>query len=652
VSADIAPCAACLAEMSDPADRRFGYPFTNCTDCGPRYTIVREVPYDRAATTMSAFAMCAQCQTEYDDPADRRFHAQPNACPACGPTLTWTSAAESAQGSAALAAAVRCLQTGGVVAVKGVGGYHLACDAADEQAVAALRRRKQRDDKPFAVMVADVPAAQALCELDRAGGEALVSSRRPIVLARRRPDARVASAVAPRLGELGVMLPSSPLHVLLLAAVGAPLVMTSGNRSDEPIAHEDGDALARLGPLSDGLLSHDREIHVRSDDSVVRAAQGGTPRVVRRARGWVPQPLRLRVPAAQPVLAVGAQLKSTVAVARGSSVVASQHLGDLDHWATYAAFTAAVEHLTRLSGVRPALVAHDLHPEYRSTVWAAESGLPQLGVQHHHAHIAACLVEHGVTSRVLGIAFDGLGLGPDGGLWGGEFLLADLAGFERVGHLVPVALPGGDAAVREPWRVALSWLHRALGPDVAAAHGPALDDRWPAVLSLVGSGRSAETSSVGRLFDAVAALLGVRTQVSYEGQAAVELEALARRGDGSGVASYAFARSGSRLDPAPMLAAVLTDLRRGVPVEAIAAGFHRGLAHGSAELAEELAGASGVDTVALSGGVFQNLLLSDLMAARLRAAGLRVLLHEQLPANDGSISVGQAGIAAAWLGRQ
>jgi hydrogenase maturation protein HypF len=647
VSADVAPCDPCLAELADPSDRRFGYPFLNCTDCGPRYTIVRDIPYDRGATTMRDFAMCAPCRAEYDDPADRRFHAQPNACPACGPALAWAATDERADGPAALDAAARCLRSGGVAAVKGVGGYHLACDAADEHAVATLRRRKQRDDKPFAVMVADLPAAQELVELDDSAQAALLSSRRPIVLAPRRSSAPVAVAVAPRLSELGVMLPSSPLHVLLLTAVGRPLVMTSGNRSDEPIAYEDADAAQRLGPLADGVLAHDRDIHVRTDDSVLRSAPGRPPQLVRRARGWVPQPLHLRVGARQPVLAVGAQLKSTVAVARAGAVVVSQHLGDLDHWSTYEAFTSAIEHLTRLSGVTPSVVAHDLHPDYRSTAWAAQSGLPRLGVQHHHAHIASCLVEHGVTSKVLGIAFDGLGLGTDGGLWGGEFLLADLTGFERVGHLVPVALPGGDAAVREPWRVALSWLHRSLGRDVAAEHGPAFDDRWSAVLSLVASGRCAETSSVGRLFDAVAALVGARTRVTYEGQAAVELEALARQAGRTCGETYELGLVGSTLDAGPMLAALLAARNRGTPAACLAAGFHRGLARSAGALAVELASAHGVDTVALSGGVFQNALLSELLSDRLHAAGLRVLLHERTAPNDGSISLGQAAVAAA-----
>ncbi len=650
VSADVAPCAACLAEMADPADRRFGYPFVNCTDCGPRYTIVRAVPYDRPATTMAAFTLCPACRAEYDDPADRRFHAQPVACPDCGPVLTWVGS--DLRGADALAAAARCLLAGGIVALKGVGGYHLACDANDPYVVGELRRRKGRPDKPFAVMVADLVSAHRLCVLDEAAVLALTSPRRPIVLAPRRPGPAVADAVAPRLPDLGVMLPSSPLHELLLQAVARPLVMTSGNPVDEPVLHTDAEAARRLGPLVEGLLAHDREIHVRVDDSVVRSASDGAVQVLRRARGWVPQPVRLPVPADRPVLAVGAHLKSTVALAHAGSLVVSQHLGDLGDWPTYVSFTAAVEHLTRLSGIQPVLVAHDLHPDYRSTAWAVASGLPLLGVQHHHAHVSSCLVDHGVTSTVLGVAFDGTGLGTDGTLWGGEFLLADLTGFQRVGHLRTVALPGGEAAVREPWRTALSWVHRALGADAAAAQGRHLDERWPAVLAVVASGSAPQTSSAGRLFDAAAALLGVRAFITYEGQAAIELEALARSA-GPGTKSYGLAVRDGVLDPAPLLHALIGDRDRGVDREECAARFHRGLARSAADLAVELAGGHEVDTVALSGGVFQNALFSDLLAGHLERAGLRVLQHRQIPCNDGGVSVGQAAVAAAHLtGRQ
>ncbi|MGH9282362.1 MAG: carbamoyltransferase HypF, partial [Acidimicrobiales bacterium] len=434
VSVDAATCEPCLAELRDPADRRFGYPFTNCTDCGPRYTIIQAVPYDRASTTMARFAMCDACRAEYEDPADRRFHAEPNACPDCGPRLRFlTPAGEVVAGEgAALHRAAADLGAGRILAVKGLGGWHLAVDAGNEAAVGELRRRKARDDKPFALMVPDRATAGRLCTLSSEAEAALSSPRRPIVLAPRRPDAPVASGVAPGLPELGLMLPYTPVHHLLLGVVGRPLVMTSGNLSDEPIAHEDGDALARLGPMADGLLGHDRAIHIRCDDSVVRAGPNGQVQMVRRSRGYAPEPIVLPLPVPRPVLAVGAELKSTITVAKGSGAVASHHIGDLEHLPAYRSFLQAVDHLCHLAGVVPELVAYDLHPEYLSTKFALDLELPGVPVQHHHAHIASCLVDNGRSDTVLGIAFDGTGMGTDGVLWGGELLVADLAGFRRV----------------------------------------------------------------------------------------------------------------------------------------------------------------------------------------------------------------------------
>ncbi|MDQ3931330.1 MAG: carbamoyltransferase HypF, partial [Actinomycetota bacterium] len=652
VSIDVAPCVDCLAELTDPADRRFAYPFINCTNCGPRYTIMKRVPYDRSLTTMASFRMCHDCQAEYDDPTDRRFHAQPNACPACGPRLRLRDPSGGVEFEAvgALEGVVARLLAGEILAVKGIGGYHLATDATNARAVKELRRRKARDDKPFAVMVADLATARRLCELDGAAEEALVSPRRPIVLAPRRTGGAVAEEVAPGLPELGLMLPYSPLHVLLLERVGRPLVMTSGNLSDEPIAHEDEDAFTRLGPLVDAVLSHDRGIHIRCDDSVVRARVDGHPQLVRRSRGYAPEPLPLPGSARRQVLAVGAELKSTVAVTKGSSVFVSHHIGDLEHYATYRSFLQAVDHLCHLFGVEPEVVAHDLHPEYLSTKFASELDLPLRAVQHHHAHVASCLVDHRERGPVLGLAFDGLGFGSDGTLWGGEFLVADLEGFERVGHLRAVPLPGGAAAIREPWRMALAWLRLALGTEVASSWGAAVDERWAGVLSLLESGRSPVTTSMGRLFDAAAALLGIRPRVTYEGQAAIELEALARRITAAEAPSYPVelhsADDGWTFDPAPLLAAMLGERRRGVPAAVIPAGFHTSLAEGAATMADELCRRHGLDTVALSGGVFQNVRLTDLLAKGLRAAGLRTLTHERVPANDGGISVGQAAIAA------
>jgi hydrogenase maturation protein HypF len=654
VSIDTATCASCLAEVDDPADRRYRYPFTNCTDCGPRYTIVEAVPYDRAATTMAGFTMCAACQTEYDDPADRRFHAQPNACPDCGPRLLWTPTGPSAgdapsyEREAALDAAVAALRGGEIVAIKGLGGFHLAVDATDDAAVAELRRRKARDDKPFAVMVPDVATAHRLCALSDGAVATLLAVGRPIVLAPRRPGAPVAAGVAPGSADLGLLLPYTPLHHLLLAGVGRPLVMTSGNLSDEPIAHEDADARSRLSALVDGVLGHDRGIHIRCDDSVVRAAPDGRTQVMRRSRGLAPQPLPLVVGAPQAILAVGAELKSTVAITLGHDVVASHHIGDLEHLATYRSFLQAIDHLRALYGVTPEVVAHDLHPEYLSTKLAVDLDLRTVAVQHHHAHIASCLTEHGRSGPVLGMAFDGLGLGSDGTLWGGELLVADLRDFERVGHLVPITMPGGAAAIREPWRMGVAWAHRA---SVASSFD---DPRHDAVLDLVARGQGPTTTSVGRLFDAVAALLGMRPIVSYEAQAAVELEALARsvpRGEAPRFPVDVSRDSAGMvlIDPAPLVAALVDERSRGVAPALLAAGFHESLGRAAAQAATDAARSRGLRTVALTGGVFQNPRLAAVVEDALVRAGFEVLVHRVVPPNDGGISIGQAAVAAARL---
>jgi hydrogenase maturation protein HypF len=620
VSVDSAACAACLAEVDDPANRRYRYPFTNCTNCGPRYTIVRSIPYDRPATTMAGFVMCAACQAEYDDPADRRFHAQPNACPACGPQLRW----DERTGEAALAAAVAVVRGGGVIAVKGIGGYHLACDATNEDAVRELRRRKARDAKPFAVMVRDVDEAQGIAAVDVAS---LASPRRPIVLARRVAGGAIVDAVAPGLPELGLLLAYSPLHHLLLHDVGRPLVMTSGNVSDEPIAHEDADAITRLGPLVDGVLAHDRPIHIRCDDSVVRAT-GARLQVLRRSRGFAPEPLELPSPCRRAVLAVGAELKSTVAVARDRMVVASHHIGDLEHLATYRSFVQALDHLRHLYDVVPDVVAHDLHPEYLSTKLALELEWPTVAVQHHHAHVAACMVDNGRTEPVVGIAFDGLGFGPDATMWGGEFLVADFSGAERAAHLLPVTMPGGAAAIREPSRMAVAW---GLTADdvIAAVPGP-------------------RTTSMGRLFDAVASVLVGRARVTYEAQAAIELEAIARTVDRADAPTYdGTVATGPVLDPTELLDAIRFDVARGVPAPLVAAGFHEAIGRAAAALAIDIASERGIDAIALTGGVFQNVRLTDVVVEAVEAAGLLALVHRQVPANDGGISIGQCAIAGA-----
>ncbi len=675
VSVDVATCVDCLAEIDDPSDRRFGYPFTNCTNCGPRYTIICSVPYDRPTTTMADFAMCAACEAEYHDPADRRFHAQPNACPVCGPHLRLLNGGGGlvAERADALDGAITALLAGKVVAVKGLGGYHLAADAGNAEAVGELRRRKHRDDKPFAVMVADMASARSLCRLSPPAEAALASPRRPVVLAPRldgsdaAPDrsgvnecrnpqladartAEVAVGVAPGLPELGLMLPYTPLHHLLLAWVGRPLVITRGNASDEPIAHTDDDAIARLGPMVDASLTTDRPIHIRCDDSVVRTRPGGPTQMVRRSRGYAPEPIALPGRAGRHVLAVGAELKNTVAVAKDTSVVASHHIGDLSHLAAYRSFLQAVDHLCHLAGVTPEVVAHDLHPEYLSTKFALELGLPALGVQHHHAHIASCLVEHGHTDPVLGLAFDGLGVGDCGTLWGGELLIADLRHFRRVGHLRPVPLPGGDRANQEPWRMAMAWAHAALGPAGAERFGRAVDPRWAAVLALIEHPDTPATTSGGRLFDAVAALLGLRQRTTYEGQAPIELEACAASVPLLSGPRYdvGVEREGDMavLDPAPLIARVIDERDAGTAVPVIAAAFHDGLGQAAAELASELARDHGLGTVALSGGVFQNTRLTQVVVRTCQEAGLSVLVHEHVPPNDGGISIGQAAIAA------
>jgi hydrogenase maturation protein HypF len=656
VSVDVATCDDCLRELGDPADRRYRYPFVNCTNCGPRYTIIRSIPYDRASTTMAGFAMCDRCRAEYEDPADRRFHAEPNACPVCGPHLALLAPDGTVLATAAdaLDGAVALLDDGRLLALKGLGGYHLAADATAACAVAELRRRKARDDKPFALMVADLAAARRLCHLTPEAEAALASPRRPIVLAPRRTPDDPANPIAPRLPELGLMLPYTPLHSLLTTAVDRPLVMTSGNLSDEPIASDDDDALARLGPMVDAILTSNRPIHIRCDDAVVRARPAGKPvQMVRRSRGFAPEPIPLVRPTATQVLAVGAELKNTVAVAKGATVVASHHIGDLEHLAAYRSFLQAVRHLCHLTGVTPEVVAHDLHPEYLSTKFAVDLDLPAVAVQHHHAHIASCLAEHRWDGPVLGIAFDGLGMGTDGTIWGGEFLVADLAGFRRVGHLRTVALPGGHQAIREPWRMGMAWAAAALGREEAERFGRSVDERWAAVLDMVERPATLRTSSAGRLFDGVAALLGLRTRVTYEGQAAIELEACAAHaGAGAPAAGYeddvAVDTTGDvlALDPAPLIARILAERDRGTPVPDISAGFHAGLGRAVAAVAARLAGDNGLDTVALSGGVFQNARLTDVVEDELSAGGLRVLVHRHVPPNDGGVSIGQAAVAA------
>jgi hydrogenase maturation protein HypF len=662
VTPDTATCEDCLAELADPHDRRYRYPFLNCTNCGPRFTIVRGIPYDRPATTMADFAMCAECLAEYEDPMDRRFHAQPNACPVCGPRARLLerdgTPVAGGEGVDAVRAAADDLLAGRVLAIKGLGGYHLACRADDEQAVGALRSRKHREDRPFALLVADVAAARELVTLGEAEERLLVSRERPIVLATRREHAAVAPSVAPRAPELGLMLPYTPLHQLLAQDAGVPLVLTSGNVSDEPIAFEDDDALQRLAEIADRFLVHDRPIATRTDDSVARVVRvliegGERPLLLRRSRGFVPAGLDLPLAARLALLGCGAEQKAAFCLADGTRAWVSHHIGDIKNYETLRSLQDGVAHFERLFEVTPRVVAHDLHPDYLSTRYALErEGVELVGVQHHHAHLAATLAEHGERGPAVGAIFDGTGYGTDGTVWGGELLVGGLAGYERAGHLRAVRMPGGERAIRQPWRMALAWLVELFGEDVAPP--PALSGldpaTWRAVAHMVATGTSAPlTTSMGRLFDAVAAICGVRSEVSYEGQAAIELEALA---DPAATGAYALALlegSPAVLDPAPAIEQILADLAAGVDVATVSARLHAGIANATAAACAQLAEAAGLQTAVLSGGVFQNRLLLERTATALERAGLRVLVPERLPPNDGQIAFGQVAVAAAQI---
>jgi hydrogenase maturation protein HypF len=650
VSADTATCADCLRELADPADRRFGYPFINCTNCGPRFTIVRDVPYDRPLTTMAAFAMCERCAAEYHDPADRRFHAQPTCCPACGPRLTLRDAAGRALPGEPVARAAELLGRGQVLAVKGLGGYHLAADASCEEAAASLRARKHREDKPFAVLVADLAAARRLGLVGAADADLLTSASRPIVLLPRRPGAPVAAAVAPGNRQLGIMLPYTPLHHLLVRAAARAMVLTSGNVSDEPIVFHDAHALERLGGIADAFLTHDRAIHIRTDDSVARAFRG-RPTLIRRSRGYVPEPVTVARPFPRQVLACGAELKNTFCLARDDRAFVSHHIGDLENAETLRSFTEGIEHFRRLFDIDPQVVAHDLHPEYLSTKYAVELAEVDLEpVQHHHAHVASCLADNGADGPVIGVAFDGTGYGADGTIWGGEFLVADLASYERGGHLAPVPMPGGAAAIRQPWRMAAAYLDAAC-PGAAADRLDVVrrnQARWPAVVAMARRGvNSPVTSSAGRLFDAAASILGVRDAINYEGQAAIELEQLADPGEAGAYPACVEGGDPFRIRGGDLVQAMVDDLEAGTAAGVIAARFH----HGVAALIEAgcllLRERTGLGTVALSGGVFQNTLLLNRTVSRLEARGFAVLVHSRVPCNDGGISLGQAVIAAA-----
>ncbi len=638
VSPDVATCDDCRADFTDPANRRFGYPFTNCTNCGPRYTIIRDIPYDRSKTTMAVFPMCAACQAEYEDPLDRRFHAQPNACTDCGPTL-----------SASIEEARRRLAAGEILAIKGLGGFHLACDARNGAAVLALRRRKRRSDKPFALMARDLAAAEEICVVSEADRAALASPLRPIViLPRRAGEAPLAEAIAPGNLTLGVMLPYTPLHHLLFA--GAPyslLVMTSGNLSEEPIVVANGEARERLAGVADWFLLHNRDIDMRADDSVVRTFDGRV-RALRRSRGYAPQTLDLGRPVPE-LLACGGELKNAFCLTKGRHAILSQHIGDLENYETLVFFEETLANLKKLFRVEPRAVACDLHPQYLSTKYALDiPSLPKVGVQHHHAHIASCMAENGLSGETIGVAFDGSGYGADGAIWGGEFLVAGYAGFERRAHLRYVPLAGGDAAVREPWRSALAYLSDALGP--AAPLDSVPEERVRIVRRMIEKGvNTVRTSSCGRLFDAVAAIIGLRREITFEGQAAIELEMAALDGV---TERYPFEISGDgpwQLDFRPSIERIAREAAGGTPSGVVAARFHNTLAGAIVETCRRIRGETRLDRVCLSGGTFQNVRLLGLVAPALRSAGFQVFLHGKVPPNDGGIALGQAAVAAELM---
>jgi hydrogenase maturation protein HypF len=657
VSPDVAICAACERELFDPADRRHRYPFITCTDCGPRFSVIESMPYDRERTSMRIFRQCPACLAEYRQPGHRRYHSETNSCAQCGPRV-WLEEAGTevrghggTEGDAAIVAAAGALREGRIVAVRGLGGYHLACDATSDAAVRRLRERKRREAKPLAVMVRDLAAVRALVEVDDRAAALLDSPEKPIVVLPRRPDAPLAPAVAPGLASVGVMLAYTPLHLLLLEAVGRPLVMTSGNLSDEPIATANDDARRRLGGIADLFLMHDREILSRYDDSVIRAE--GPHIVLRRARGFAPMPLPLPQPVPRPLLAVGPHLKNTLTLAVGDRAFVSQHVGDLEDLDTLEHWRAIYDVYRRLFRIEPELVVRDLHPGYLSTRVAQELGLPEAPpVQHHHAHVAAVLAEHGRTERAVGVAFDGTGYGDDGRTWGAEILVADLAGYRRRAQLRYAPLPGGDLAARRPWRAALGYLSlepAAAGDFALAFRGVPEEERRIAEQQVARRLNAPLASSMGRLFDAAAAVLGVRHVSDYEGQAAMELEALAGRRPAAALplAAEAGGEGNWVWDPVPLLAALGSRRRAGADAADLAAAFHESVAETTAGTVARLAADEGLRCVALGGGVFQNARLLEGVVSRLAARGLEVLVPRRLSPNDGAISYGQAAVASA-----
>jgi len=645
ISPDVATCEQCITDIFDPANRRYFYPFTNCTNCGPRLTIVRRAPYDRCNTMMAGFVMCDACRMEYEDPSNRRYHAQPICCPRCGPQLKVVGRHGNPINLFADA-----MRQGQIGAIKGLGGYHLACDASNESAVRELRRRKHREEKPLAVMVADLAAAKAICHVDPTEAALLTGPQRPIVLLKKSSDNQmVCQAVAPGNPWLGIMLAYTPLHHILMRTLdGLPLVMTSGNRSDEPICSDDEQALTQLSDIADLFLTHDRPISIRCDDSVTRVVdQNEQP--IRRSRGYAPQPIRLPMAFTSPTLAVGSQLKATFALGRENQAFVSHHMGDLDQFDAYRAFERDVQLYESFFDIHPRCIVHDLHPDYASTLYArrraSEQGLKLLAVQHHHAHMASCMADNGLDEPVIGVTFDGTGYGTDGTIWGGEFLIGDYRQFRRAAHLRTVGMPGGEQAIRQPWRMAASHLQDS-GCDCPAWSVRRSASSLQIISKMLISGFNTNTtSSAGRLFDAVASLIGLRDECSYEGQAAVELESLTA--SSSDQATYPWQFEKDVVDTRPMIHAITTDISRGAEAAVIARRFHETVADLIAGVCKRLADETGLDAVVLSGGVFLNALLTGRTRRRLIKQGLRVFVHQQVPPNDGGLSLGQLAVACS-----
>ncbi len=655
ISPDVAICDDCLQEMLSPRDRRFRYPFINCTNCGPRYTIIDDIPYDRPQTSMASFPMCALCQAEYDDPENRRFHAQPNACPVCGPHVQLLDGSGQASDTKdPIGTVVGLLKQGRIVAIKGLGGFHLAVDAENEPAVARLRQRKHREEKPLAVMAYDGDRIRRFAHLDDEEMVVLASPQRPILLLAKRSDQALAPSVAPHNRYFGVMLPYAPLHYLLLEKAFAALVMTSANLSEEPIAIANHEAVDRLAGVADAFLVHNRDIYLRCDDSIVRKTAGVT-RFIRRARGYVPTPVFLNH-TPLPVLACGAALKNTVCLTKEDRAFISQHIGDLENLATYGAFRDTIAHLQRILAITPQAIACDLHPDYLSTRYATEqSDLPVIQVQHHHAHIVSAMAENHLDGRVIGLAFDGTGYGPDGTIWGGEVLLAENNRYERAAFLEPLPMPGGAAAIKAPWRMAISYLYQAFGESFRDLDTPfmaSVDLKEADILVAMMQQRlnAPLTSSMGRLFDGIAALIGLRSSVAFEGQAAMELEMIAAP---EAAAPYDFSWQASdhglRIPTAPIIQGVVTDIQHGLSNAHISRRFHTTLIHLLTDLCSYLHRQTELDRVVLSGGTFQNAILLEELSRSLAKNGFAVYAHRLVPPNDGGISLGQAVAAGAML---